>query len=65
MGDNLLRSDLLVRQVLTVGDVVRSGPASVETDAGAAEEALALLGDGVAVWALFHVGPAVEGRVKL
>lgn len=65
MGDNLLRSDLLVRHILMVGDVVRSSPASVETDVGAAEEALALLGDAVTVWALFLVGPGVEGLVKL
>lgn len=65
MGDNLLRSDLLVWHILMVGDVGLSGSALVEIDAGAAEEALALLGDAVTVWALLLVGPGVEGLVKL
>lgn len=67
MGDNLLRSDLLVWHILREGEVVRSGPALVETDVdvGASEAALALLGAAVAIWAWFLVGPGVEGLVKL
>lgn len=65
MGDNLLRSDLLVWHILKVGEVGLSGPVLVETNAGAAEEVLALLRDTVTVWALLLVGPGVEGLVKL
>lgn len=61
----MLRSDLLVWHILKVGEVGRSGPVLVETNAGAAEEVLALLRDTVTVWALLLVGPGVEGLVKL
>lgn len=62
----MLRSDLLVRHIPVVGGLVCSCPASVETEAGPAEEALALLGDAVTVWSPSVLwGPGVEGLVKL
>lgn len=61
-GDNLLRRDPPVWHIPVVGDLVCRCPALVEMDAGAAEEALASLGDTVTVWdSTVLLGPMVEG----
>lgn len=66
IGGNLSRGDLLVWHNRVVGDLVGRCPAVVKTDAGPAEEALALLGDALTVWSpVVLLGSGLEGLVKL
>lgn len=66
IGGNLSRGDLLVWHNRVVGGLVSRCPSLVKTDAGPAEEALALLGDAVTVWSpVVLLGSGLEGLVKL
>lgn len=66
IGGNLSMGDLLVWHNRVVGDLVGRCPAVEKTDAGPAEEALALLGDALTVWSpVVLLGSGLEGLVKL